>query len=228
MKYVIINFYGEILKEVNIVPAYFNISIQFQRKNIYKTFVHDFYSHLKKCGFKFLSGFSNESEKEYSFEEIIFINQRKLEENFELGFDEDCSNDYRQIYYSLDNFSETRGFWLNNYPDNEEFTYEIIIPESELKTQVVSSNFDKEKILRIIKIAEKIWEFQYVRAIQTGLEENDAIISLSELKSGTFPNCFPFAITEENSVIDKPFKTEEINGLHSGYIFWNESLFFGR
>lgn len=225
MKYDIISFYEAIPKEVNDIPSYFNISILFQRKDIYETFVYDFYSHLKKCGLKFLSGFSNESEKEYSFEEITFINQRKLEENFELGFDEDCSDNYRQIYYSLDNFSETRGFWLNNYPCSGEFTYEIIIPESELKTRLVSFGFDKEKIGRIIKLSEKIWEFQYVRAIQTGLEENDATVNLSELKAGTFPNCVSFAITEENNIHENHFRTERISGFHSGYIFCNESLF---
>ncbi|MDE7099019.1 MAG: hypothetical protein K2O60_07725, partial [Ruminococcus sp.] len=82
--------------------------------------------------------------------------------------------------------------------------------------------FDKEKIGRIIKFAEKIWEFPYVKAIQTGLEESDANVSLSELKSGIGPNCFPFAITEENNIRKNHLRTEKISGFHSGYIFYND------
>lgn len=207
------------------MPAYFNISIQFQRKDIYRTFVYDFYSHLKKCGLEFLSGVSREWERKYSYEEIVSVNQQKLEENFHLDYDEICSNDYRQIYYSFDNFSETRGFWLNNYPDKEEFIYEIIIPEDELiiyTGKYFESIFDKEKIFRVIKFVEKIWEFPYVKAIQTGLEESDANVSLSELKAGIGPNCFPFAITEENNILKNPLRTEKISGLRSGYIFYND------
>ncbi|MDE7363505.1 MAG: hypothetical protein K2N27_01255, partial [Ruminococcus sp.] len=61
-----------------------------------------------------------------------------------------------------------------------------------------------------------------VKAIQTGLEESDANVSLSELKAGISPNCFPFAITEENNILTNPLRTEKVSGLHSGYIFYND------
>lgn len=207
------------------MPAYFNMTIQFLRSDIYSKFMRDFYAHLDKCGLKFKSGI--DCIKKCSSDDIADINQKKLDENFKLGFTQHRSFEYKQIYYSFGSYSEVRGFLLNNYPQKNEFTYEIIIPEDELiiyHGMYMKSTFDREKMNEIIKLAIKIWEFPYARAIQTGLEDSDCSISISEIKSGVCPNCMPFAVTEKNNICGNPFRTEKINNIHSGYIFYNKVL----
>ena len=112
------------------MPAYFNLSVLFRRNGLYPTFVKDFYTMLDKAGMKFRSGYWGFEED--SLEETIEWNQQKLEEDFNLGFTEHHSHDYKQVIYRFGGYSEVRGFWMNNYPEDGEFTYEIIIPESDV------------------------------------------------------------------------------------------------
>ena len=39
------------------MPAYFNLSVQFRRDELYPTFVKDFYALLDEAGMKFQSGY---------------------------------------------------------------------------------------------------------------------------------------------------------------------------
>ena len=95
------------------MPAYFNMSLVFERKDIYPEFTRDVNDLLQKAGLKFKSGYYD--EKKYSLEEISSWNQKHLENNFQLGFTEDCSHDYKQMLFEYGGVSEVRGFWMNNY-----------------------------------------------------------------------------------------------------------------
>ena len=66
------------------MPAYFNLSVQFRRDELYPTFVKDFYALLDEAGMRFQSGYWGFEED--SLEETTEWNQRKLEEDFNLGF----------------------------------------------------------------------------------------------------------------------------------------------
>lgn len=180
------------------MPAYFNISVQFRRDELYPTLVKDFYTLLDEAGMKFLSGYWGFEED--SLEETIKWNQRKLEENFNLGFTEHHMYDYKQMVYSFGSYSEVRGFWMNNYPDDEEFTHEIIIPESDVLAEEYLVQFKIEKIEELMELSKRIWQFPPIKAIQTGLEGNDASVSLVKLAGGRYPNIWPFAIVEETEV----------------------------
>lgn len=134
------------------MPAYFNLSVQFRRDELYPTLVKDFYTMLREAGMKFLSGYWGFEED--SLEETIEWNQRKLEEDFNLGFTEHHMHDYKQVVYSFGSYSEVRGFWMNNYPDDGEFTHEIIIPESDVLVEECSARFKKEKKLALLNWPE--------------------------------------------------------------------------
>lgn len=112
------------------MPAYFNMSLEFKREDLYPMFTYDFYELLQKSGMKFESGVCGAEEN--SLEEILKWNQKHLEDNFELGFTEHYSKDYKQMLFTYSKFSHTRGFWLNKYPTKSEFIFEIIIPECEI------------------------------------------------------------------------------------------------
>ena len=64
--------------------------------------------------------------------EIAAWNQKKLEKDFCLGPTTHRSRDYKQTLYRFGDYSEVRGFWMNQYPDKGLFNCSIIIPESEV------------------------------------------------------------------------------------------------
>lgn len=199
------------------MPAYFNLSVQFRRDELYPTFVKDFYALLDEAGMKFQSGYWGFEED--SLEETTEWNQRKLEEDFNLGFTEHHSHDYKQVIYKFGGYSEVRGFWMNNYPEDGEFTHEIIIPESDVLAKGYPVRFKEERIEELLGFSKRIWQFPPVRAIQTGLEIEDDSAGLAELAQGGFPNAWPFAIVEdsracyEDSIYDIQPITEGKKGL---------------
>ncbi|MCC8024060.1 MAG: hypothetical protein LIP16_01965 [Clostridium sp.] len=202
------------------MPAYFNLSVQFRRDELYPTFVKDFYTMLDEAGMKFQSGYWGFEED--SLEETIQWNQRKLEEDFNLGFTEHHSHDYKQVIYRFGAYSEVRGFWMNNYPEDGEFTYEIIIPESEVLMEGYPVRFIKKKMDRLLELSEGIWQFPPVRAIQTGLEIEDDSAGLAELAQGGCPSAWPFAIVEELGACyeGSMYDIRLISGGKRGLLFW--------
>ncbi len=194
------------------MPAYFNMSLQFLRDDIYGMFVSDFYSVLDHAGLKFKSGYWGFEEECYA--DIIEWNQKKLEQNFHLGYTQHYKHDYKQVLYDFDGFLSVRGFWMNNYPEDNTFSYEIIIPEDEVLCSEYPARFKKEKMIHLLEAARKIWQFPLVRTIQTGLEGNDASIGLTKLASGYSPNVQPFAIIEGrgNCPENLDFRLEKVPG----------------
>lgn len=202
------------------MPAYYSISILFERADIYPTFVKDFYQSLDCAGLKFKSGYWGFENDTY--QEITEWNQNLLEKNFELGYTEHHSHDYKQVVFNYNGYSEVRGFWMN-FPKRGEFIFEIIIPEDEvlmwkgdISLEDGSSiegygTFINEKIKEWLEFSKKIWLFAPVKVIQTGLEEDDVLISLAAMKNGTLPSLRPFAILKESccSYIDISIYTSE-------------------
>ncbi len=177
------------------MPAYFEMSLQFLRKDLYPDFIADFDAHLAKTGLKFLDGYWG--DEGLSQTEIAAWNQQKLEADFVLGPTTHRSCDYKQTLYRFGDYSEVRGFWMNQYPDEGLFNCSIIIPESEVVDEGNYTIFLPEQAGRLRELAEKLWQFPAVRAIQTGMEE-DEHISLRELRKGV-PACVcPFAIVERD------------------------------
>lgn len=196
------------------MPEYFNISFQFERKDIYKTFVKDFYSILEKVGMKFKSGYWGSEDD--TLEEMCAYNQKKLEENFKLGFTEHYSHNFKQVLFEFGQYSHVRGFWMNRYPEENTFSFEIVIPESEILVKELWEEgiviFQKEKIEALLQFAKKIWKFSYIRTIQTGLEGYDASTGITALMNGILPNVTPFCIVEEtyNCFDNEEYEVERI------------------
>lgn len=180
------------------MPAYFNISLQFKREDIYDNFMNDFYTALNIAGLKFLHGCG--CDNEISQQQIVEWNQHKIEQNFALGFTEHCSHDYKQSYFDFGEYTEVRGFWLNNYPEYDMFCYEIIIPESDVLTLECDTIFQQQKIDELLELSKEIWQFPYVKAIQTGLEFDDDTIAITDIEKGEYPNISPFAIVEKENI----------------------------
>lgn len=202
------------------MPAYFNMSLEFQRKDIYPMFTRDFQELLQKAGLKFQSGFWGSENN--SLEEILEWNQNHLEDNFKLGFKEHYSQNYKQMLFTYNDFTHVRGFWFNKYPLESEFTYEIIIPELEILAYDWDSQpgkeygicYNKQAVSILVNSALELWKSPLVKSIQTGLEAMDGVSSAAEMRLGKEPFVYPFAIVPDcfwEQMKDKGFQMERVH-----------------
>ena len=175
------------------MPAYFELSLLFQRSELYPDFIADFNAALDRAGLGFSSGYRE--DEGLSQGEIAAWNQRKLEENFVLGMTTHRSHDYKQTLYDFGGYEEIRGFWMNQHPVQSAFTYLLIIPESEVLEDGILT-FRADAAEELTELGKGLWQFPPVRAIQTGLELSDPPLSLAELRKGQSPNACPFVIVE--------------------------------
>ena len=194
------------------MPAYFNMSLEFRRKDIFPTFTSDFQKLLQKAGLKFQSGFWGSENN--SLDEILAWNQKHLEDNFELGFKEHYSQDYKQMLFTYDSFSYVRGFWLNNHPTKSEFTFEIIIPESEILEYYDGIHYRQQMVDVLVASALELWQSPLVKSIQTGLEIWSGVSSAAQIRSGKMPFVYPFAIVPDcfwEQMKDKGFRMKRVD-----------------
>ncbi|MGN0695423.1 MAG: hypothetical protein ACI4J5_01510 [Oscillospiraceae bacterium] len=203
------------------MPTYFNISVQILRSDIYGSVIGDFYAALGNSGMKFISGFRGCEDN--SFNEIIGWNQSKLEQDFKLGYTEDHLNDYRQVLFEFGDFSPVRVFIMNNYPEQDTFSFELLIPEADVISCGYPLRFRADRIYPLIGAAELIWQLPFVQTIQTGTEADSAAVGISALKNGKCaPHISPFAITGELlGSVSPDITAEELSG-RKGYLLLNE------
>lgn len=180
------------------MPAYFEMSLQFQQKDFYPGFMVDFNAHLSWAGLRFSSGFLK--DEGLSQVEIADWNQKQMEKDFKLGWSTCHLSGYKQMLYKFEGYTEVRGYWAcewNRCLDSGLFTYFIIIPESEVADEDDYAIFCPDKTVQLRKLAERLWQFPAVKAIQTGVEENDHT-KLRELRKGAPASVCPLAIVERD------------------------------
>ena len=199
------------------MPAYFEMSLQFLRRDLYPGFIADFDAALDRAGLKFASGAME--DEGLSREEIAAWNQKKLDEDFVLGMTTHRSHDYKQTLYRFGDYEEVRGFWMNQHPGKGVFTYFIIIPESEVLE--CNLTFRVDAAAELLELAKGLWQFPSVRAIQTGLEFSDGPAGLKALEAGEAPYTEPFAILEQDcrSPVDAAVQVTELTRGRPGRLF---------
>ena len=160
---------------------YFSLVVECSREHIYPDIVKDFYAFLASQGFRFVSGFWDNTDE--SYENIIKVNQQKLEENYVMpGGTDDLKDDYMQLLFDYDGNHETRSYIFNR-PEDYVFTFDIIIPEEDLLSYENGKiHYFESKFSTLIELAKKIWELPFVNVIQTSLELSDVPKTYEELK----------------------------------------------
>lgn len=122
------------------MPAYFEVNFQYSKKeDTVKTAVEDLYTALIRCGLSFKSGYY-EAEHD-PMADIIRWNQKKLDENFELGYTKHCSHDYKQVLFDFCGFSEVRVF-IHNIKESDSVFFSLIIPEDDFVEWEISGTKD--------------------------------------------------------------------------------------
>ena len=175
------------------MPAYYDLVFTYDRKAITPDTLSVFYSSLIKAGAEFAGGISEYSS--LSLDTIIRENCKKLIDNFELGYEEHCSNDYKQAVFKLEGFSEARVFILNNWPTEGEYSIVLIVPESEVCNGYSSGKGYKfESVQRLIGLAKSVMRQTGALLVQTELEIYGEIISYDEFKNTGQISAYPFAL----------------------------------
>ena len=59
-----------------------------------------------------------------------------------------------------------------------------------------SCSFIGDRVQDVVECAGEIWKFDPVKAIQTGLEADDASVGLTAIEQGKVPKTIPFAIVD--------------------------------
>ncbi|MCR4638685.1 hypothetical protein [Ruminococcus sp.] len=175
------------------MPAYFSLIMEYSRAELDFDNMKELTAYIKHSGLGFKGGL-NSYENE-SIEDIMEWNQKKLEEDFELGYDEDASNDYKQMRFEYDGFSEFRGFIMNESPIRGEYTFTLLIPQEEV--HVEGDTYKKEAVEKLKAIASKLWILPKTRTMQTELELGEGITPEMDIKEGAAPSACPFAIVSE-------------------------------
>ena len=175
------------------MPAYFSMIMEFSRAELDFDNMKELNAYIKYAGLVFKSGVGH--AKDDTVEDIIDWNQQKLEEDFELGYDEDSSNDYKQMCFSFGGFSEIRGFVMNEDPIRGEYTFNLLIPEEEVAED--SKTYKKEAVDKLKELASLLWILPKTRTIQTMLELGEGIVPEMDIKEGAAPSACPFAIVSE-------------------------------
>ena len=191
------------------MPAYFSMTLHFENKRLNSNFVRTLYSKIISCGFDFKSGYwFHENAK---LEEIINWNQKLLEQGFRLGYTQHVRNDYIQILFSSEIYSELRGFWM--YSDSE-ITFNLIIPEYDILNTEGGDTFISGKINPIRNLALELWKENLADAIQTSLELDCGYSPLEEIFEGINLSVNPFAIINADvyKSFSKDFFFEKIIG----------------
>ena len=181
------------------MPAYFSLSFQYKKSNLNENTVRDFYIALLECGLDFKSGYY-ETEND-TFLDIILWNKKKLDENFELGYDEHCSHDYKQMLFNYNDFSEVRLFMFN-IEDEDTFYFYLIIPEEDFILYEEENEIHKivrlkDRMKLIEDLAINMWEKECIECIQTGWECSDMEPSIEDIIKGYKPCIEPFCIVPE-------------------------------
>ncbi len=192
------------------MPSYFSIVFELNKS---KTAIRDFCTALVDGGLVYKGGLL-EFEKD-SFDEIVAWNQKKLDENFQLGFTENYSHDYKQMEFAFSDFSEVRLFILNE-KESETFAYHLIVPESDLVEYVLQGQGyipcrKNEKMELLKTLAKHMWTRVEILAIQTGWEG-----TLWGIKPENTLHAEPFCIIKKASVpgdLSLPFEEMERDGV---------------
>ena len=197
------------------MPAYFSISFELNKS---KTAIKDFCNALIDAGLVFKSGywgFENDS-----FDDIITWNQKLLDNNFQLGYKQHHSHDFKQMLFDFSDFSEVRLFIINN-ENSSTFDFELIIPEDDFIEYEKNGNeyipHNRTEKMELLKtLAKSMWNSLEILAIQTFWECSDCPPKAKKISNKIKPKAEPFCVIKNSSVVEKlglPFEEIGRNGV---------------
>lgn len=176
------------------MPAYFGVSIEFDRQNITQCFVHDFYEAMAKHGATFDKGYYKADGLTYN--EIVKLNQKYLSGDLKDGY-------MYQVLFNFGDYSEVRGYWDND----EGVVFSIIIPEDDfISWNENNKGYDRlnNRMSCVKNLAISLWKDFNALAIQTSWECSDIPPTYKDiLKEKVQPQAEPFSIIPKTAYLPK-------------------------
>jgi hypothetical protein len=139
-----------------------------------------------------------------TLDDVVHWNQERLDRDFELGYTEDVSNNYRQLLLRHPQYSECRviihsGSRLISVIVPEDDIFEIGGPFpvelSAEDTDVLEWHTRPEQVEPLRQLAMALWRSGLVVSVQTH-GELGAAIAYASLREGRPPSMVPFAIVD--------------------------------
>lgn len=202
------------------MPAYFSMTLLFENSRLKPNFVYELYSQIISNGFTFKSGYW--FHKNAKLNEITEWNQKLLDSGFQLGFTQHVRNDYMQILFKTEHYSELRGFWTYS---GEGIAFNLIIPEHDILNCEGGDVFIDTKIHPMKQLALMLWKSNCIDAIQTNVELDEGYYHLKDIKSGKNISVNPFAIINQNvfnCFSNDYFKDKNILEIDNGMFIEND------
>jgi hypothetical protein len=186
------------------VPAYYSVGFQYERAAVQPGFLRDLYATMLSGEFAYGGVLAWGCRGDLRLDEVICWNQERLDRDFELGYTEHVSNNYRQVLLRHPQYSECRVIVLNG----SRLIY-VIVPEADVfeiggpfpaelfaeDARALAGSTRPEQVEPLKQLAVDVWQSGLVVSAQTYGEIGGPTGNAS-LRAGEAPSMLPFAIVE--------------------------------
>lgn len=112
------------------MPAYSSVEFIIKKNTIRNGLVADFYRAIQCRGIRFDKVLEWGCDPDLSLNELVDWNQKKLEQDFSLGFSQDVSHDYRQLIFKAAPYSMMR-IYIRNHLST--FSFHVLVLQDEVE-----------------------------------------------------------------------------------------------
>ena len=162
------------------MPAYYSVGFQHERASVRPGFLRDLYATMLSGEFAYGGVLAWGCRGDLTLDAVIDWNQERLDRDFELGYTEHVSNNYRQILLLNHRYRECRVLVLH-----ESRQVDVIVPEADV---IGAGQLDPLK-----RLAVAVWQTGLFVSVQT-YGELGAATPYAALQTGEPPSMSPIAI----------------------------------
>lgn len=162
------------------MPAYYSVGFQYEWAAVRPGFLRDLYAAMLGGEFAYGGVLAWGCRGDLTLNEVIGWNQERLDRDFELGYTEHVSNNYRQVLLLHSRYRECRVLILNGSKQ-----VDVIVPETDV---LGAGQLDPLK-----RLAVAVWQTGLFVSVQTYGELGSATPYV-DLQSGEPPSMSPFAL----------------------------------
>ena len=184
------------------MPAYYTVSFQYERATLDPNYLSAVYSAMLQGGFTYGGVLAWGCRGDMGLDEVIRWNQERLDRDFELGYTEDVSNDYRQVLLHHPQYRECRVLILNGSR-----LISVIVPEADImdiggpfpaelyiaEAEGLAGYIRQEQLEPLKQLALAVWNRVLPVSVQT-YGELGSETDHEALKAGEPPSLLPFAL----------------------------------
>ena len=184
------------------MPAYFAVGFQYKRHRLRPDYLRAVYSAMLQGKFTYGGVLAWGCQGNLELEDVIRWNQERFNRDFQLGYREDVSNDYRQLLLRHGQYRECRVIIHNEarliyviVPEDDVFDFASPFPAELFAADPtgLAGYIREDQVEPLKQLAIKVWQCGLAVSVQTYGELGSAT-DYESLKAGKPPSMLPFAI----------------------------------